>query len=58
MVTFSISWIINVYNKCIYTYNVAGPESMIMLLIDKGADINARNKDKDSVLMLAIRSGT
>lgn len=49
------------YNECIYTsvfYNVAGPDSMIKLLIDKGANINARNKDKDSVLILAIHSGT
>lgn len=37
--------------------NIAGPESMLELLIDHGGDINALNKDKDSVLIMAIHSG-
>lgn len=40
-----------------FLLNVAGPESMLELLIDHGADINSRNKDSDSVLILAIHSG-
>lgn len=41
----------------IQTVYCTGHESVVRLLIENGADINARNGNKDSALSLAVLNG-